>query len=321
MGDQASILSSTIAQDSTIKKTLHVHRWRPSHHKWKHVVISSDPNEGLWGGRHTRPPDHLRLITWNLDFNKFEDQSNRLLTALRSLQFMVLDCGDESPGPTCILLQEITPAGLSALLETDWVRQYFYVTPIDPSKWPGPHYNYGNVTLVHKSIPIFGAHILHYGATQQERSAIEIDVRMRNYTLRIINSHLESLAGPTNKYHRFRQLFECAKRLKDNPAGGFVAGDLNAIDSDWDERVYERGLVDAGEECRETGHTWGDQRHDGPEEARFPNSRMDRIVCHYPQALFRVTNVRRIGIGLRHEADWVSDHFGLAADVVSTQTQ
>lgn len=198
--DQASIIS-LINSEPTTKKPLKVYRFRHHHNAWKHVRV--DPAKQEWAGHHTKPSDGIKLVTWNLDYEA-PKPAERIRKALELLQFTIFQCEEDSPGPCVIHLQEINHQGFNALREHEWIREHFALTPRGPEKWPGPHYMYGNVTLVEKSIPIMGVAIYNFGPSTQERTAIQLDIRLRGYTLRLVNTHLESMNGPQNKWERMR---------------------------------------------------------------------------------------------------------------------
>ncbi|KAK0500335.1 Endonuclease/exonuclease/phosphatase [Armillaria luteobubalina] len=290
---------SSIAPDKSVTKPLKVYRFRPNHHdaQWKHLKLHGEST------KHMFTPVQLRLVTWNLDFLA-DHAVERFNTALEYLQFDVFRCDDgQSPGPCCILLQEVRPECLKELLNTDWIRDHFAVTPVDQAKWPGPHYQYGNVTLVERTVP-----------------TIVLDLRMvstRGYkrNLRVINTHLESMA--TGRPNRLHQLKECAVLLRASSTGGIVAGDLNAFDQDFDDVLSSLELSDAAAELDdEDAFTWGEQGG-----GEFPRSRMDRMLSYTPAAKMRfdITPPLRIGRGVRCGELWVSDHFGLEATLTAVR--
>ncbi|KAF9030940.1 hypothetical protein BDZ89DRAFT_1064261 [Hymenopellis radicata] len=301
--DQASIISA-VNSEPTTKKSLKVYRFRHSqkHTGWKHVKVDDTKKE--WAGHHTKPSDSIKL---------------RIRKALELLQFTIFECQEDSPGPCVIHLQEINRQGFDALREHEWIRNHFGITPRGPEKWPGPHQVYGNVTLIEKSIPIYGVAIYNFGPSTQERTAIQLDVRLRGLTLRLINTHLESMSGPQHKWERMRQLKECEKMVKKVNHGGLIAGDVNAIDADFDDNVRALGLRDAALETGELGHTWGDQSP--PHADIWPRGRLDRLLYHSGAQSFKVRNIDTIGVGLRYENVWVSDHFGLVADIMHTRPE
>ncbi len=89
---------------------------------------------------------------------------------------------------------------------------------------------------------------------------------------------------------------------------------MNALDGDADEVVRSFELVDSVAPLKDEseGHTWGYQ---GGMHCR--KARLDKILTYTPDGKkrVRVADIRRIGIGLKWEGHWVSDHFGLIGTI------
>lgn len=250
----------------------------------------------------------------------------RTAAALDHIQRDVFKCKDgEEPSPCVILLQEIHPASLPAILEHPWVRAHFLVTPVKTSAWPGR--DYGNVTLVSRTIPVVSAQMLTFWNSAMGRHAVFVDLRMRTSTrsgprsrsrsrtreatVRIANVHLESL--PFGALARPVQLAAAAEMLRaEGVYAGLVCGDMNAIQEE-DRNIHvEAGLVDAwteGDEAKD-GFTWGYQP-----ACQFSPGRLDKIL-YTSNDRCKVDKPRRIGAGLKLESGrWVSDHYGLVTRV------
>ncbi len=313
--------------DPSQLQPLKIYRYRPEHDSsdsawsgWKHLNLKDKRP------RHMSTPKSLIIVTWNIDYHGHY-VVERLHAALEYLQKDVFEClkDSDSPGPCCILLQEVQTRALREIRTNEWIRRHFIMTPIDNTKWPHSFEN-GNITLIEKSIFIHDAYILKYGMTDMARSAIIVDVRMLSRLgtqrrVRIINTQLEgNLDG--GEFRR-QQLKECAKLLKRSksqqnlaPAqsGGLIAGDMNALDADADEVVRSFELVDSVAPLKDEseGHTWGYQ---GGMHCR--KARLDKILTYTPDGKkrVRVADIRRIGIGLKWEGHWVSDHFGLIGTI------
>lgn len=295
--------------------TLKACRYRASRKIWKHV---SNRREEMG----TDQPSSVRIITWNVDFqNHYPNE--RMLSVLRHIEKDVLDCkeGDE-PEPSCILLQEVHFRALKTILDDEWVRENYIVTPIARSKWPIGHTDgessiYGNVTLVTRSLNVEGAQLLEFGLSTMQRTGLMVDITLstpgpesRNVSIRIINTHLESL--PVGAIARPLQLSLLAGFLKmEKIDGGLVAGDMNTILPEDSTITVDAGLRDAWRKGNKTekGFTWGYQGG-----GNFPTARLDR-VCYLPKKCYKVDEPQRIGVGLKTEAGggqiWTSDHYGL----------
>ncbi|KAF9048697.1 Endonuclease/exonuclease/phosphatase [Panaeolus papilionaceus] len=275
------------------------------------------------------PTSSVRIITWNIDKDSpFPEE--RLTTALRHIQHDVLKCRDNSvtPEACCILLQEMHEQVLEHLKKDEWVRRWFTLTPLDKDKWPKPAHvpghshmeQYGNVTLVSRSLPIVEAHIVSYGSSVMCRTALCVKIRLtlppfgaETAVISIVNTHLESL--PVGELSRPHQLDVCARLVRTaGVRGGIIAGDMNAI-SERDAVIHkELQLRDAWDrpESR-SGHTWGYQGHN-PNNA-FPCNRLDKVF-YVAKRGYIVDTPRRIGVGLKvnegtTEEQFVSDHYGL----------
>lgn len=264
-------------------------------------------------------PTSLSLVTWNVDFAAPHPKP-RLKAALDYLQFHAFpQFNGGQPPPCLILLQEIKAEGFEVLLAHPWIRAWFMVVPGSAEDgWPR-YAGYGTVTLVARSAPLTGSLCVHFGESRMWRNALVTDVVLGGaephaYILRVANTHLESL--PEGTPRRVVQMRVIAGLLKDAKVlDGIVCGDMNAI-APSDETIAEaNGLLDAWEQKQnrdEDSTTWGYQPR-----SRFPPGRLDRIL-HTPSKGVRIKDVRRLAVGLEMPSGgWVSDHYGLACQVVA----
>jgi len=264
-----------------------------------------------------RLPSTLRLLTWNVDFLT-ENASERLGAALGHIQRDVFRCrAGEGPEPCCILLQEVHIEAFHVILDNEWVRQHFAIAPVSPDKWP-PHAEYGNVTLVSRTIPISEVWSLEFESSAMSRNALLVDLKLsesdsdsRVVTLRVANTHLESLS--LGEKVRPVQMGLIAKLLKEKGIdGGIVGGDMNAIGASDAGIARSVGLVDSwkGREEDEEGYTWGYQTSE-----EYPPGRLDKILFT-PGRRIEVEEPKMIGVGVTTVDDiWVSDHYGLITTV------
>jgi len=261
-------------------------------------------------------PSSIKLVTWNIDFSA-SNAKIRLKTALTHIQNDVLKCkGGERPPPCCILLQEIIREAFRTIFDNEWVQQYFIIAPRKIDEWPPGAY-YGNVTLTSRTVPVSGVYSLEF-ESRMERNALFVDLKLsvpapasRIVTLRVGNTHLESLPTPGAAL-RPVQLGLVADVLKeDDLLGGIVCGDMNAIspsDSGLTEKV---GLEDACKEGEdeENAYTWGYQP-----PCEFPAGRLDKIL--FTPGAYAVDQPERVGLALKTDkGQFVSDHFGLVCNV------
>ncbi|KAF8233196.1 hypothetical protein L208DRAFT_1422960 [Tricholoma matsutake] len=283
---------------------------------WKHVSSSKINDQ-------TYHPSSIKLVTWNVDFHSPQVKA-RLFIALRYLETQVFKCPrGEAPEPCVIMLQEVHRDALPHLLDYEWVRNHFVVTPISHIRWPN-ECHYGNVTLVSRSLIVVKTCILHFGHSSMSRAGVVVDIKLntpataaesREVTMRLINTHLESL--PQGEQYRLIQMSILATYLKkkDEVQGGVIVGDMNAICPSDASIAEDVGLRDAWKkgDSDESGFTWGYQGG-----GEFPAARLDKVL-YLPRRGYRVDEPSRIGIGLRAEYIeggediWVSDHYGLVA--------
>ncbi|KAJ7126982.1 Endonuclease/exonuclease/phosphatase [Mycena epipterygia] len=306
-GDDSPVVPNPLQQ-------LRMYRWRESRKRWHRISPDRD------NGEDEIPPSTIEFVSWNVSYDT-PMVAQRMECVLRHLEKIVFKCRrGEAPEPCVVLLQEVHSLnGLDVILKDEWVREHFFVTPADTSKWPEGA-AYGNVTLVEKSIPVADAHILEFGLSAMQRTGVMVDIRLgapkpREYDviLRVINTHLESLTQGDDV--RPQQLKLLTKFIK-GPGirGGIIGGDMNPIGPKDASLAASLGLRDAWRkgDNDERGFTWGEQP---PTE--YPVGRFDKIL-YLPRKGYRVDEPQRIGVGLKIKSDrlqggslWVSDHYGL----------
>ncbi|KAJ7707689.1 hypothetical protein B0H17DRAFT_906047, partial [Mycena rosella] len=223
----------------------------------------------------------IEFVSWNVSFDTHM-VAQRMECVLRHLETVVFKCRDgEAPKPCVVLLQEVhSENGLGVILKDEWVREHFFVTPAETSKWPELA-TYGNVTMVEKSIPVVDAHILEFGLSVMQRTGVIVDIKLSapqphdyDVVLRIVNTHLESLRkGDEVRPH---QLTLLSKFLKGpGVRGGIISGDMNPIGPKDAGLPASLGLRDAWRkgDKNERGFTWGTQPR-----TEFPPARFDKIL-------------------------------------------
>ena len=303
---------------------LRPYRFRPSKQSWKHAITSGLKEKGRdvdynqdWDYERRKPPcSAVKILTWNIDMMSASHEQ-RLNAALRHIQMDVLKCGkemDQAPDPPCIImLQEVRDTMLPRLLADEWVRKWFCIVPITTEKWPEDA-QYGNITLVSRSLDIVDCQILHFGLSSMQRTALCVRLRLTQvvsndkYVLSFVNTHLESLEQ--GALARPKQMEMCSRflRLRD-VHGGVIAGDMNTISQEDQSLGKKVGLADAWKGGNEEGHTWGYQG--GNEGGKYPPGRLDRIY-YLPGKGYKVDEPKKIGVGVKvREGGWVSDHYGL----------
>ena len=266
----------------------------------------------------------IALYSWNIDF-MLPFAKARMQPALAHLDSLIRS-GPSSTAPV-IFLQECTPLDLATIADTPWVRERFHLTDLDTSNWATTHY--GTVTLIDSRLPITAAFRVHYSKTRMDRDAFFVDVSLEGKTVRLCNTHLESLA--LNPPFRPPQMEIAARYLREDKVhAGLAAGDFNAIQP-FDRTLHtDNGLKDAflelgGKEDTEEGYTWGQQAATKLRE-QFGCSRMDKV---YFCGGAEVVSFDRFGadvltegeeetsqiVALGFEKAWVTDHLGINAEV------
>lgn len=301
--------------------------WSQSYHVFDTGVGSwteKKPTDSASTNKSSIPVDKIELLSWNIDF-MLPFAEARMKPALAHLETLIQ--ASSSTTASVIFIQECTPSDLVTIASTPWVRERFQLTDVDATAWATNHY--GTVTLIDARLPITSAFRVHYSKTRMDRDAFFVDVSLQGKSIRLCNTHLESLA--LDPPYRLPQMELIAKYLR-NPQvhAGVVAGDFNAIQP-FDRTLHsENNLKDAylelgGEEDAEEGYTWGQQAATKLRE-QFGCSRMDKVFyCGGVE----VDGLERFGqdvvvddgeeakqiVKLGFEKAWVTDHLGIKASV------
>jgi len=291
-----------MSTSQSVLKGLKPCRFRASKAEWRHI---SSHDTGL----DAPGPSTIRIVTWNVQYETPEPIL-RMRTILNYLSTAILQSTPTgTPEPCCILLQEVNRKAFVEIRQHQWVQEHFTIVPVSADKWPAGA-QYGNVSLVSRSIAVASANQLEFSMSRMGRTGLAVDIKLtgpsRDVMLRVINTHLESL--PIGAPARPRQMALLAGLLKaEGIGGGVIAGDMNAISRSDMTLVADIGLRDTwrrGDSDPE-GFTWGFQ----PQEP-FPPCRMDKVV-YLPRKAYQLDQPERIGVGLATGTMWTSDHFGL----------
>ncbi|KAF3907131.1 hypothetical protein ABW21_db0204830 [Orbilia brochopaga] len=306
--------------DAGVAHILPIHAFDSDEKTWKSIQNTGELN------RHIEPRSNFALITWNVDFMSPEPE-NRIEAALSYLRSLLVSGGPSKPdaiSPAIIVLQEINHSMVKSLAENEWVQQHFYVTDIstDSGIWTKSHY--GTVTLVDRRIPVKTVLRLHYDS-DMNRDCLFVDVEAasshnsQTVTVRVGNTHLESLVPPTPM--RLNQIKLAGRFVlhDSNVYTGLIAGDMNPIDPFDAYLPVEVGLQDAyldggGTEDNPAGHTWGYQE---AQESPYPKRRFDKIF-YAPGGRMTVEQVAVIGAGQKTTKQpevFISDHFGVFGNI------
>lgn len=270
---------------------------------------------------------NLALYTWNVDF-MLPFAEARMKPALAHLDSLTKAL--PSTTASVIYLQECTPEDFTTICNAPWVRERYHLLDIDPTKWATTHY--GTTTLVDSRLPLASASRVHYSKTRMDRDALFVDVSLSGKTVRICNTHLESMAF--DPPFRPPQVELVAKYMREGHLhAALAAGDFNAIQP-FDRTLHsDNNLKDAylelgGKEDSDEGFTWGQQAATKLRE-QFGCSRMDKV---YFCGGVKILRFERFGrdvqaegederkqiVELGFEKAWVTDHLGVVAEVQLT---
>lgn len=231
--------------------------------------------------------------------------------ALRYLDILVSSLA----APAVIFLQEMESSDLDIIKSTPWIQTNYYVTDLSTRNWLD---SYGTITLIDRRLHISSVLRMCYNSNMG-RDALFVDLEDKaGSTLRLCNTHLESL--PAYPPLRPDQVAIVSRALRDPTVdAGVVAGDFNAIE-DFDLTLHAKnGLKDAylesgGEDPNEDGWTWGMQSSKREQDA-YGCKRLDKMLfC----GQIAIKTLERIGAGVKVEniGQFVTDHLGLMANLV-----
>ncbi|KAL4804672.1 Endonuclease/exonuclease/phosphatase [Aspergillus unguis] len=315
----------------------------PNLQTFYHFDQTADPPQWRPSTETPTPPaqtDQIHLLSWNIDFSTSAGPQ-RMTAALQYLYTLLTEHEKNDGAPTVMLLQEMVDSDLTVIQQTSWVQERFYITDISDSHFG---VSYETTTLVDRRLPPQRVFRVPYSRSCMDRDALFVDVKVNDRTVRICNTHLESLAvGMRMRPVQLKLASEFMHGTNSNPDGreeiqlpkphaAILAGDLNAFAPEDRLAPGECGLQDAfltlgGKEDTEEGYTWGYQN---PPWAlgKFPPSRMDKVLLC---GGLETKSFELIGKGLKttiefyhsdyEEEDssdsdediWITDHFGLEA--------
>lgn len=296
------------------------------------VPKSPAANENGTQPQKSQEVTNLALYTWNVDF-MLPFPEARMKPALAHLDTLTKPLPPTTA--SVIYLQECTPGDLITIANTPWVRERYHLLDVDPTNWATTHY--GTTTLVDARLPIVSAFRVHYSKTRMDRDAFFVDILLRSKTVRLCNTHLESMAF--DPPFRPPQVELVARYMHEGHLhAALAAGDFNAIQP-FDRTLHKDGnndLRDAylelgGEEDSDQGFTWGQQAATKLRE-QFGCSRMDKV---YFCGNVKLVKFERFGgdilaegeeerkqiVELGFEKPWVTDHLGVVAEVQVTDSQ
>ncbi|CAK4032062.1 endonuclease exonuclease phosphatase family [Lecanosticta acicola] len=269
-----------------------------------------------------KPLSVLALYSWNIDF-MLPYADSRMNKALDHLRGLISQ--EHEATAKVVFLQECVFSDIKLLTSHSWIRETFVLSDVDVLNWQSGHY--GTVTLIDRRLPISSVFRVHYAATRMERDGLFVDVKLNDKTVRLCNTHLESLA--LEPPYRIPQMKLCAEYMRASHIhGAIAAGDFNAIQG-FDKALHsDNGLKDAylergGKEDDLEGHTWGQQAATKLRE-QFGTTRMDKVffcggldVASYDKFGADVcvdeAPEQELIVKLGFDKPWITDHLGVKA--------
>jgi tyrosyl-DNA phosphodiesterase 2 len=242
------------------------------------------------------PPVDFSLLTWNVWFggHRFGERRAALIAALAARQ------------PDVILLQEVTPELLGALVAEEWVQSGYHVSDAT-GRTLG---DYG--ILVLSRLPIVRLAFLELPTTMG-RALVMADLACG---MCVATVHLESMRHSTEL--RVAQLGLVQSALAEVP-DVVLAGDFNFSPEDPDETAaLDPALVDLWPALypADPGYTIDSSINTmrGQTKSKAAHERIDRVFLRGPT--WRARSIDLVGAQpIDAAGTFVSDHFGLSVEL------
>ncbi|KAF4445467.1 hypothetical protein F53441_10809 [Fusarium austroafricanum] len=269
----------------------------------------------------------LAIYSWNIDF-MLPYARARMNTALAHLEELTRQHRSDENTAVVVSIQECVPSDLFIIGEQQWIRDDFYRTDEDTSAWASGAY--GTTTLVDRRLQVLSCFRVHFSATRMERDGLFVDVKASGQTIRLCNTHLESLAlEPPLRPAQMRII--ASHMHAPDISGAAVTGDFNAIqpfdltlhtDNKLEDAYLQLGGQEGDGRGDDTGgYTWGQQAHPR-QRNQFGCSRMDKVF--FCGDALKLVEFERFGADveldeeelrakleeLGFEKPWITDHLG-----------
>lgn len=266
-------------------------------------------------------PEELTVASLNVLFDLYDpellDTRRRTVAAIRLLRSVDADL---------IALQEVTPPFLTALLETPWIREHFFLSEGPAATTVTP---YGQVLLSR-----FPFASLSQSVFSRDKRIIAGEFALRGGSLRVATLHLTSSRDPSgvgSRASQIRTLLEWTRSLESHghePSDLLVVGDFNFGDDAPEVEAFEEaGFVDAWKALRpdEAGYTYDPARNAmaALTTSSGRSQRLDRVLVHSAPDRLKPRKVSLFGEeplsgppAPGGDPLFVSDHFGLSCTLV-----
>lgn len=244
----------------------------------------------------------LKFITWNSDGL---DEKNILLRIRCICRTIKAEDAD------VVFLQEVIPKTLEEILKR--LPEYKCI--------PGNNVEYFIVTLLKKNTVSYVEHnIHHYPNTRMGRNLLEVEVKIGNHPITLLNTHLESTGEASHeRIQQLRIAFDKVSKISANKTV-ILAGDFNLRDKELQCLGLPADIEDVWIVCgsrKECAYTWDMTRNDNltyNSGSRYkPRFRFDRLFLRKSSPVkvepdyFGLIGLER----LRPHTCFPSDHWGI----------
>lgn len=210
------------------------------------------------------------MVSWNICFHSPDPAARASAVA----DYLNTKFG-ETPGYLAIMLQEVRPESLQAVLQNTWIQRNFLLSNLHPPESlytdiPGDHFTMRTyvwqatptsfpLMMVSKALRVTDCFRVPFNSTHG-RDALVIDIGLHDSnteSIRLCTAHLDPPAAPLTVRHGQAALI--SKLLKESPMvkskviAGLVGGDMNPRRTEHEIHKAENiGLCDAWENCSST---------------------------------------------------------------------
>ena len=308
----AKLAASNVKAQPTVKGELWC--YVSSNNQWTSESISESTCESTSESKSTAPhksappssslvdPTALHCLTFNVWFAEYEWERRQ-------------DCLLEiilSTNTDVVMLQEVTPRFLRRLLDNEHIQHTYRVTDCGSgSTFIG---EYGNVTLVHKKLPIPTIYFVKFPGSMGRRGLVT-----QWNTVSMANIHLESLSNSLLRLAQGNALLEQLPSTSSIViAGDFnITGDIGPYKNDHENNQFNAFLVQhtLTDAAKPLGLTF-DTRKNLQTRRAYPQpedfARYDRVLC---RGVSNMSNFQLEGKEAFPGELWVSDHYGMSWDM------
>ncbi|KAF2353020.1 Endonuclease/exonuclease/phosphatase [Trinorchestia longiramus] len=212
----------------------------------------------------TVAPTNFKVLSWNIDGLDSNCLKKRTKAVIKTI---------EQERPDIVFLQEVVPVTYSYMEER--LSHYMFIAA-------GPENYFCTVLLLRTTVYFDGHELISFPSTSMSRNLLSVDAHIGACNLRLMTSHLESMADFSDE--RKRQLRTAFTRMTSSPSKFNVifGGDLNLRDREVAAVGLPSRVVDVWEATGKrtsVQHTWDLTRNTNKQmNGKFqPRCRFDRL--------------------------------------------